>query len=194
MSSIYCQLRWKFNKVLGGVDAERVAINHLISSNLQDTQWEMYSYPKAVSSGLCWKPWRRSVYLHHLDLKIKDFIQPWKSEPSSKGLGLAAVLMWQVGWSLALYVCLPSQRGCDSIYFSPVLLSIPVLTMWRGKAPPADLPTIRTVLLQCHHPCREGHFPCSPQDKEIPGTHLCLSSPLCSLSQLFTCKKIHSSS
>lgn len=191
MSSIYCQNnQWNFNKVFGGVDAKRVAINHLISSNPHDTQWELYSYLNAASSGLYWKPWRRSVYLHHLDLKIEDFIQPWKLEPSSKGLALASVFMWQVGWSLALCVCLRSQRGCVialiSLHFHCLY---PCSQCEEVKHLLLVSPATRTVLLQCHHPCREGHFPCSPQDKEIPGTLLCLSSHLCSLSHVFTCKK-----
>lgn len=150
----------------------------------------MYRYLKAASSGLCWKPWRKSIYLYHLDLKLKDFIQPWKLEPSSKGLGLASVLMRQVGWSLALCVCLRSQRGCVIEFISLHFHCLYQCSQCEEvKHVLLNSPTIRTVLLQCHHPCRKGHFPCSPQDKEIPGTHLCRSSPLCSLPQVFTCKK-----
>lgn len=155
--------------------------------NPHDTQWEMYSYPKAASSGLCWKPCagRRSGYLHQPDLKIKDFIQPWKLEPFSKGLGLASVLMWQVGWSLVLCVCLQSQGGCVIARFSPLSLPIPVLTMWRSRDQHLLLisPAIRTVLLQCHHPFTEGHFPALPRTKR----HSCASPVICALSQVFTC-------
>lgn len=132
---------------------------------------------------------RSSVYLHRLDLKIKDFTQPWETQPSSKGLGPAAVFMRQVGWSLAHCGCVWSKSACDNIYFSPFSLPVHRVTTWRSKATPADLPTFRTALLQCHRPCSEGRFPSSPQDREVPGTHLCLSSLLYSQHQLFTCRK-----
>lgn len=188
MSSIYCQYnQWKFNKVLGGVDAKRVAINHLISSNPQDRQWEMYSYPQAAFSSLCWKPWR----------SLNSAPPGFENQGFYSALKVGAILKrpWfcfctHVGWSLALCVCLRGQRGCVTAFLS---LHFHCLYLCSQCEEVKNLllisPTIRTVLLQWHHPYREGHFPCSPQDKEIPGTHLCLSSPSCSLSQVFTCKK-----
>lgn len=176
MSSIYCQYnQWKFNEVLGGIDAKRVAINHLISSNPQDTQWEMYSYPKAATSGLCWKPWMRSICLQHLDLKIKDFIQPWNLEPSSKCLGLASVLMWQVGWSLALCVYLGSQRGCVIAFMS--LLFHCLCPCSQCEEPPADLPNHQNCAAAMSPFMQRGAFPLlSPGQRDSRDTFVPLQS------------------